>query len=68
MDRLEQELLARMSTVLQKFADIDTVNARDCFEMYCAHGVFEELHNKAVADERYRRELADAEAAKELTP
>jgi hypothetical protein len=58
MDDIEQQFLARMSTFLQ---------ALDEFS-FARFSSFNGLVAKAIADERYRRELAEAEAAKELTP
>lgn len=58
MDDLEQQVLARMSTFLQALDEFSFARFSD----------FNGLLAKAVADERYRRELASAEAEKELTP
>jgi hypothetical protein len=66
MDDLEQQILARMSTALQGVDDLDHLSTTF---FACRDAIsFDRLAAKAISDERYRRELAEAEVAKDLTP
>jgi hypothetical protein len=63
----EQQALAKMSTALQALDDA-MFNRSPIAARVCGEAVdFNRLVSRAIADERYRRELAEAEAAKELT-
>jgi hypothetical protein len=66
LTEFEQQALAKMSTALQALSDDEFTFA--AVNRACRDAIgFDRLASKAVADERYRRELGNAEAAKELT-